>query len=50
MKRLSIPDADLVRAREIELASGRAANCGAAAVPDAVAHMGVGRVIDPGAA
>ena len=34
----------------IELARRRAANRGAAAAPDAVAHVGVGGVVDPGLA
>src|SRR5205807_5435019 len=46
----AVPDALLVGAVEVELAGGGAADSGAAAAPDAVAHVGVGGVVDAGLA
>ena len=43
----SVPNALFLGARHVELPAGRSANRGAAAVPDAVAHVSVGRVVDP---
>ncbi len=46
IKLLVAPRAHLVGAGHVELAPGRAANLGAAAAPDAVAHVRVGGVVD----
>src|ERR1035438_8075258 len=45
--RLAVPHAAPVGARHIELARRGAANHGAPARPDAVAHVRIGRIVDP---
>ena len=47
---LAVPNALFVGAGHIELAGRRAADVGASAAPDAVAHVGVGGVVDAGLA
>ena len=50
VKFLVAPDADLVSAGHVKLSGHRTANLGPSAVPDAVAHVRIGGVVDTGLA